>query len=538
MQVKGVSLLDIQEYLLSDLDHTSLKTILRIIFWGILLLLILWIIYFIVVTISIPYQIEYREGAAPVMTEFFLKRENPFSLENQPLGMNNYGFVYSLFVWPFAALFGNTLLVYRIVTFFFIILSCLLVFQTTSRINSERYLAFMGAAFVAMGLAARGGEGAFPSAMGEFLFLAAILIPFNRSFDHPALVLSAVLGVIAYYTKPYFVLSFGIVASYLFVFVSKREGLFYSLLFVIMFVFSFLLVRFFYKFYFIDTFVSNLTNTSINTFGAVTKQMLEFGREFYLTLILCGALLFLNIGMLHLGKVSLRRLFGYFDFLSLDRPLVSQPVNYLTYFFIFSSLTFILVLGWNPGTYMHYIYQIMLPPFFLLLFQSIRPSTRLTLISFSLLLLNMILFSQLRFNAGFLRQKDSRDWARLFQSVGNSKHILNNPVITSEMIRRGIPPVDSGQTEIYYYIGSYPDNILIGPNYQILKSNGGQYRNSVRHTVIEAGYDRIFLTKGSGFPLLVPDAMSRHYFLADTITVGMPQVGQSWTVEIWEPITK
>ena len=111
------------------------------------------------------------------------------------------------------------------------------------------------------------------------------------------------LCVIAYYTKPYFVLSFGIVASYIFVFVSKRKGLYYSLLFVIMFVFSFLLVRFFCKFYFIDTFVSNLTNTSINTFGAMTKQIfLEFGREFYITLILCGTLLFLNIGRLPLEK--------------------------------------------------------------------------------------------------------------------------------------------------------------------------------------------------------------------------------------------
>ncbi len=292
--------------------------------------------------------------------------------------MNNYGFVYSLFVLPFAALFGNTLLVHRIVTFFFIILSSLLVFQTTSRVNSDRFFAVAGAAFVMMGLAARGGNGAFPSAMGEFLFLAGILIPFNRSFDRQALVLSAVVCVIAYYTKPYFVLSFGIVASYLFVFVSKRKGLFYSLLFVIMFVLSFLLVRLFYQFYFIDTFVSNLTNTSINTFSAMTRQMLEFGREFYLILILCGTLLFLNIGMLHSRKVSFRRFFGYFDFLSLDRSLVSQPINYLLYFFVFSSLTFILVLGRNPGTYMHYLYQIMLPPFFLLLFQSLKPSSRLT----------------------------------------------------------------------------------------------------------------------------------------------------------------
>jgi hypothetical protein len=490
-------------------------------------------VYFIVVTISMPYPIEYREGAAQVMTQFFLKGENPFSVENQPLGMNNYGIMYSLFVLPFAALFGNTLLVHRTVTFFFILLSYLLVFQTTSRLNGDHFFAFAGAALVVMGLAARAGLGAYPSAMGEFLFLAGILIPFQRSFDRLALVLSAVLCVIAYYTKPYFVLSFGIVASYLFVFVSKRKGLIYSLLFVILFVLSFLVVRFIFKLYFIDTLVSNLSNTTSNSFVYVSRQLLEFAREFYPILIPGLILLLMNI-----GQVSFKGLPGALDFGSLDRPLISRPMNYIAYFFIICSLTFILVLGRNPGSYMNYVYQILLPPFILLLLQSIRPSTRFTLIFISLLLLNMMMFGWLRFNPGFLQQKDSKAWARLYQAVGSSKHILNNPVITSEMVRLGTPPVDSGQTEYFYFIGPYPDNILLGPNYQTLKSAGGQYRNSVRRSVIDVEYDRIFLTHGSGFPLFVPDDMSRHYSRTDTITVGMPQMDQTWTVEIWEPMTR
>jgi hypothetical protein len=495
-------------------------------------------IYFIVVTISIPYPIEYREGAAQVMTQFFLKGENPFSSGNQPLGMNNYGFMYNLFVTPFAALFGNTLLVHRIVTFFFIGLSWLLVFQTTARVNRDRFFAFVGAALVVMGVAARDGLGAYPSAMGEFLFLAGILIPFNRSFGHHALVLSAVLCVIAYYTKPYFVLSFGIVASYLFVFISKRKGLFYSLLFVILFGFSFLVVRFIFQYYFIDTVVSNLSNTVNNSFGYMGRQLVEFDKEFLPIFILGLILLYLNIGRLKLGKVSFRRLFGSFNFLPLDRSLVSQPLNYITYFFIICLLTFILVLGRNPGSYMNYVYQVLLPPFILLLIQNIKPSTRFTLISISLLLLNMMVFGWLRFNPGFLRQKDSKDWARLYQAVGGSTRILNNPVITSEMISLGIPPVDSGQTEFFYNIGSYPDNTWLGPNYQTLISDGGQYLSSIHNSVIDKEYDKIFLTNGSGLSLLVPDDKGRYYSRTDSITVDMPQMDQSWTVEVWEPLTQ
>jgi hypothetical protein len=536
MQVKRLSYSDVKGYFLSDLNHTSIKTALRIIFRVVLILIILWMIYFIVVTISIPYQIEYREGAALVMTQFFLKGENPFSLRNQPLGMNNYGFMYSLFVTPFAAIFGNTLLVHRTVTFFFILLSSLLIFHTTSRINSDRFLALAGAALVGMGLAARAGLGAYPSAMGVFLCLAGILIPFNRSFDSWALVLSALLCVIAYYTKPYFVLAFGIVASYVFVFVSKRKGLFYSFLFISIFAVSFIIVRFIFKYYFIDTIVSNLSNTTNNTFGYMGRQLVEFDKEFFPLFILGLTLIYLNIGKLKSGKVSFSRFFD--NFLFLDQPLVTPPLNYIVYFFVFSSLAFTLVLGQNPGSYMNYVYQILLPPFSLLLFQYIKPLTRFTFISSSLILLNIISFGQLRFNPVFLQQKDSSDWARLCQAMGSSKHILNNPLITSEMIRLGIPPVDSGQTEYYYFVEPYPDNIILGPNYQTLISGGGKYLNSINNSVIGTYYDKIFLTQGPGLSIFVPESMSRYYRQTDTITVAMPQVGQSFVVEIWKPVTK
>ena len=52
---------------------------------------ILWSVYFSVVTIFIPYQIEFREGTALVLTKILMGGGNPFSFENQPLGMTNYG---------------------------------------------------------------------------------------------------------------------------------------------------------------------------------------------------------------------------------------------------------------------------------------------------------------------------------------------------------------------------------------------------------------------------------------------------------------
>ena len=136
---------------------------------------LLWSVYFAFVMIFIPHQISYHEGAAFVQTWFFLNKENPFALVNHPLSMNNYGMGYSLAVLPFAALFGNTLLVHRFVTFGFVILSALIIFFVVYRANRDVLLGLICATFVIVGLMTGEGIGAFPSSMGAFLFLMAVL---------------------------------------------------------------------------------------------------------------------------------------------------------------------------------------------------------------------------------------------------------------------------------------------------------------------------------------------------------------------------
>jgi hypothetical protein len=224
------------------------------------------------VTIFIPYQIEFREGASQVMTSFLLKWENPFTFENQPLGINNYGLGYNLAVLPFAALLGNTLRVHRLVTFIFILLSSLTGAFTIYKIRRNISLALACGAFIMIGLMGRAGIGAFPSAMGTLLFLLAVLIPFLRSFDNTGLALSILFSLVAFYTKAYFVLAFGIVASYLFLFISKKKGTAYILSFLGLFAVSFAAVRFNFPLYFINTVIGNVSNT-FNTAEHLIAQL-------------------------------------------------------------------------------------------------------------------------------------------------------------------------------------------------------------------------------------------------------------------------
>jgi len=83
-------------------DQPRLNTALRIITFGAALAAGAWLLYFMAVTLVMPYPIEYREGAAQVLTQLLLAGQNPFAPQNQPLGMTNYGIVFSLAVWPLA----------------------------------------------------------------------------------------------------------------------------------------------------------------------------------------------------------------------------------------------------------------------------------------------------------------------------------------------------------------------------------------------------------------------------------------------------
>ena len=224
--------------------------------------------------------------------------------------------------------------------------------------------------------------------MGAFFFLAAILLPFNRSFDRAGLAASALLCLLAFYTKPYFMLAFGIVASYLFLFVSKRKALIYGLFFLIVFGICFFWSSSFFR------------STSLIPWSAIWHRPTALSRFFYMINSrnwsaefypgMIAGLIILWFGM---RGWPLSDPLGTVDFRSLDRPVVSRRPNYFAYCFVCSTLAFIFILGTQPGNFMSYAYQLMLPPFFLWLFQELKPQSRLGLILLPVLLFNLASFS-------------------------------------------------------------------------------------------------------------------------------------------------
>jgi hypothetical protein len=491
---------------------------------------ILWSTYFALVTISIPYQIEFREGAAQVMTGFLLNRNNPFDFEAQPLTMNNYGLGYNVVVAPFATLFGNTLLVHRSVTFVFVLLTSLAGFSLIYKIKRDVASALACAAFVVISLIGQGGIGAFPSAMGTFLFMMAVLIPFLKGFTPASLLLSVLFSIAAFYTKAYFVLGFGIIASYLFLFVSKKTGVFYSILFISLFAITFLVMRLAFPLYFINTVIGNIFNTERSS-AHLLAQLRQLLFYFFPVLLACLLLLVFE-------KDTFKRVASQsVSFRIWQRPLIDASPDYLFYSFVCALLAFILFLGPHIGSYLSYAYQLVVPVFFCWFFLRFDPRRKVGFLMAVAVLFNLFFWESNALSPRLLEQKNSKEWASLYSYVRDSSNILNSPVITSAVIEAGLNPLDSGQTSYFYAVESYPNNAILGPPHDAFHADGFKYIKFIDNSIEKQTFDLVFTTveKSTFYHVKL---VEKFYAPVVEIKVDMPQTGQQWTVLVWRPLVE
>jgi hypothetical protein len=464
------------------------------------------------------------------MTSFLLNRSNPFTLDNQPLAMNNYGLGYNLVVVPFAAVFGNTLLVHRTVAFVFILFTALAGFILIQKIRGEAASASACAAFIMVGLLARAGVGAFPSAMGTFLFLLTILFPFLKAFHPASLLLSVLFSIVAFYSKAYFVLGSGIVASYVFLFVAKKTGWMYGLLFLSLFALSLCLARLAFPLYFIDVIIGNVSNaerSSAHLLSQLTQLLMYFFPVLLSSLIL----------LITKKNTSNQRPGSIFDLRDWKQPLIRISPDYFLYSFVCALLAFILVLGSHIGSYMNYAYQLVLPVFFCWFFLRFDPQQKTGMLLTIAILLNLFLWEQDVLSPHMLEQKDSKEWTSLYSHLRSSSNILNSPVVTSAVIELGLNPLDSGQTSYFYAVKPYPNHAILGPLYDVFQSDGFKYIKFIDNSIEKQTFDLVVTTREKA-PFYHAKLLEKFYVAVEQIKVDMPQSGQQWTVLLWKPLSK
>jgi hypothetical protein len=496
-----------------------------------------WLANYSWTIISTPYPAEYREGSILLMTDYFIHGRNPFTLANHPLMTNNYGFLYNLVVLPFAVLFGNTLAVHRAISILFLLAACILIVLVLVRLKVAWPFAVAGGTIVMASLLFSGIPLSHPDGLGEFFFLLAILFPFYRKFDTSSLIISGGAGILAFMAKPYFLFAIGVVAAYVFMFVSKKRGLLYAVgvvgsLVVILYGTTRLL-----ECYFLDAVLNNAGNSIL-----LTSHMMEQSTRFVVIFLPCFLILAITLfadcsknSQGFLQRINLFRKQNWLDITHMDQPLFDFPMNYFGFYFLCSCIIVISLLGRHAGSYMSYYFQLITPALVLLALQPESVSHKYSLLTVPLILINLYLICFYVLYPNKLSSAQEDEWQKLYQYLDHSDQVLNSPVLVPEMIRLGMLPVDSGQSEYYFNTLPYRFN-LFAPPYEAVRKQGIDYLRLVRSRVLNQKYDRTMITFDQGLsPFAGQGVINKYYDQVELIHVFMPQTNQEWIVQISKP---
>ncbi|MBF0595105.1 MAG: hypothetical protein HQL22_09065 [Candidatus Omnitrophica bacterium] len=470
-----------------------------------------------------PFPNEYREGAMLTTTAGLVRGVNPYDLQNQPQYMNDYGIFYSIVTWPFAKIFGVTMLVHRLVTAFFIFACCGVMFWIMRRRRAD--LVFCGLAMVSFyAVCLYPGTTtpmANPSSLGLFIFLLALFIPWARGFSYPSLLISVVLGILAYYTKPYFLLCVPMMALYLFLFVSKRRSIAFSGVFALLALLSIICVHRQWNCYFSNCFFLHSNpghlswRQSVNQFNAFVGLNHK---------VLLYSAIVLAVQALLTPK-------DWFKVVCFKRPL-----PFILYCTIICSVVLVFWLGKHEEAFLWYYFHLLSPLLLICMAVTLSRQQPWTLIFMPWLLLSC--WSIVQSDMNIKLNPADEGWRSVRDLISTHKDILNSPLIAPLLVQQNKPVYDNGLSE-YFKQGGYRDNDLVkifskGDPRIIMRYY--YFMNEVREKIKRREFDLVLIVQD--YAPLVPGELTQFYRPVGKIMLSTPAICASFPLTVWVPNDK
>jgi len=222
---------------------------------------------------------EARESSIPLTTGLMLNGGAPYTLATSPAVTNVYGIVYNYALWPAAKIWGATFLVHRAGSLVFLLMGAGLLYVMLRQDGVGRSLAWVGAAFYYLLNTTTYAICARPDTLGNALMLVALWLVMPGRDARPAsgakLGVSAVFGVLAFYTKPYFVLALPLAAMALFITGGWKRALCYTGGAAVLGLGSLLVVNHFWPYYLFSIYTIHVYSES-NEPGFFVYQLQDF----------------------------------------------------------------------------------------------------------------------------------------------------------------------------------------------------------------------------------------------------------------------
>lgn len=506
------------------------------IFCLILFTTILFHHHYLIVRCEMP--LEHREANMVATTYALLHGINPFSIENQPEFTNVYGLLYNFFVYPFAAILGNSLQIHRFVAAIFIIGACILFFRFLLLEKISCLYAWGTALIFYSSLLYFVTPMARPDSTGLFCYLSALIVPMTGKYSRNSLILSAFLSCLAFYAKTYFLLAPFLLFSYLILFSSVKKAVFFAGIFGLFFSSSILIVNHYY-----DTYFSNVFFLHIN-FAQNDLEHLYAQIDFYLKYHLCLILLTLITILLQKDTSEKKSFIPAISIQNLrfSRPLLFSPISFslIHYSLIVTSGVFLFKMGKHTGAWMTYLFQIISPFFLITLARIIQKPSKFQTALFPLLLINIYAGAYYFLPDAARIQDDLARWRFINKLICQYETILNTPSISTLLIDKDKKVYDTGSSE-YFPSGASRRGIwrlISGPRPDI-NAKHHQYLQNQKRDIKLKKFDLIVTTKGL-HPLIPLKNLKNNYSLLITIPISFPyaimgEKVQNFDIQLWEP---
>ncbi len=458
--------------------------------------------------ITYTYPLEFRESAMVLTTHLLSLGQNPFDLAHFPQATNSYGIVYSLVVYPFVKMGAPILQVHRLITGIFIIASCLVLVSVLRKNKTPLALSLSGGLMLYPLLLypTTTTPIAGPHSLGLFLFLLTIYIPFFLDYSWSSLMFSLACGLLAFYTKMYFVLGIPIICVYLLMLRSPKKAFLYGAAFLLFLLVSAMAVNHYMICYFNDTFYTQFQGA--NAFDGGMKhsnaQMKEFYRIHHPLFYLLG----ISMAVCLIGWIKNYKNFTF---------KYEGSLNLLSLFI--ATLVIYFMMGRSNGQWMAYLFQLMSPFFILCVLNCASHQKFLIFLSMPFILLALM---GLKHDLSNNPYSSDDNWIALKKLVAANKNILNSPLIVPFLIEYQRPVYDSGQSQFAIVgCGRQHLNTKLFPFQPEIAARFTDYNQQIHEMIREKKFDMLILTAPSFNSPLAPSDTSLYYKNIETFRVRL-----------------
>jgi len=471
-----------------------------------------------------------------VVTDAFMNLINPFKLENSPELSSQYGYVYNLFSVVSSSFFGVNFFSHRLVSGMAIFISTIVVMRMIFQVTKSVILTLGSGVILYSTVLFSFTSISRPDSLGFLFFVLSIYFAWANNFTQKGLMISILFGILAFYTKVYFVIAVPIILSFTFFFISKKRGFLFSMLFFVTLVVTGGLTHLVFPTYFREILLNIVVvKQSSQFFLELTYFYLDYRHLIYLWLFL-AAIFWLKLLSTHAQCNGILA--------SIKEQLVlNKNILFFNYCLLVCSLAALVMIG-NMGMLRTYIRHLVIFPLILscvsLMFYHKKSSLNFL---FIILLIGFVMASD-NLKTPFLQpipaSYQSQEWKSFAQMLQGKESVYSStPLGGNLLLEQGFTVYNSGLSEYFIYGLNNNGFIkrLLSPSDEMVENQYDNYDQLLREKIARKGFDLI-ISDRKKFDLTVPKFSappSKEYKLVNSIIITTPShIPQRRTVYFWE----